>query len=102
VTKLELKYLKSGLLFVQNKKNIITDKKFFSSLEFNFFRVQFKFAFEIRPLFIFSTIVKCTVWTTHFSRRQNKYIFKYNFEREVVLLYHKIATESSHNAESIF
>jgi len=31
------------------KKNINTDKVFFASLELDFFRVQPKFAFRIRP-----------------------------------------------------
>jgi len=32
------------------KRKISTDNFFFTSLEFDFFRVQFKFAFRIRPL----------------------------------------------------
>jgi len=46
-TKLKLEYLKSG--FRYKKKDISTDEKMFSTLEFDFFRVQLKFAFRIRP-----------------------------------------------------
>jgi len=34
------------------KKDKITDEKIFASLEFDFFRVQFKLAFRIRSLFL--------------------------------------------------
>jgi len=48
LTKLELEYLKSG--FNAKKKDINTNENFFASLEFDYFRVQLKFAFRIRLL----------------------------------------------------
>jgi len=50
--KFKLEYLKFG--FVCKKKNDInTDENFFASLEFDFFRVQLKFAFKVRPYVLF-------------------------------------------------
>jgi len=48
LTKLKFDYLKSGL---KGKKQRYKHRRyFFTSLEFDYFRVQFKFAFRLRPL----------------------------------------------------
>jgi len=46
LTKLKLEYLNLAL---HAKKNYINTDRFFASLQFDFFRVQLKFAFRIRP-----------------------------------------------------
>jgi len=50
LTKLELKNLKFGFTVSAKKTDTNSDKIFLASLEFDFFRVQLKFAFRIRPL----------------------------------------------------
>jgi len=47
LTKLKLEYLK--FVFILKKNDLNADETFFASLECDFFRVQLKFAFRIRP-----------------------------------------------------
>jgi len=49
LTKLKLKYLKSGIKCKKERKKN-TSEKVFSLFELDFFQVQLKFAFRIRPL----------------------------------------------------
>jgi len=55
--KLKLEYLKSGVRC--KKERYEYRRKFIASLEFEFFRVQLKFAFRIRPLNALSWPLKC-------------------------------------------
>jgi len=57
LTKVKLEYLKSG--FKGKKERHKLRRKFFTSLKFDFFRVQLKFAFRIRRmLFAYSVFFR--------------------------------------------